>query len=272
MDIGKAALLGVVQGLTEFLPVSSSGHLVLGKYLLGLREQGIEFEVFVHFGTLLAVLTVFRSDIWQLIKAFFSIFTKSFHTEGFTYRYTENSHFRLLVFILVASIPAAVIGLTFEKRIERIFGDPHFTCLMLLVTAFILFMTFFVKKANKPLTLKNTFLMGVAQAFAILPGISRSGSTISMGLYFNVNGSDAARFSFILAVPAIFGATILKSIDLIETGVGGDMFMILAIGMIAAYISGFIAIESMLAVVRRGKLYYFAPYCLVLGLIGLIFI
>ncbi len=272
MDLGKAAILGVVQGLTEFLPVSSSGHLVLGKYILGLREQGIEFEVFVHFGTLLAVLTVFRQDIWSLIKTFFFMFTKQFHEQGLNCQYERNTHFRMLVFIIVASIPAALVGLIFEKRIEQIFSDPHFTCIMLLVTSVILFLTYFFKQDDKRLDMKNTFVMGIAQAMAILPGISRSGSTISTGLFFKVNGDDAARFSFLLAVPAIFGATILKSIDLIESGVGGDMFSALAVGMITAYVSGFIAIESLLAVVRRGKLYYFAPYCLAIGILGLIFI
>lgn len=282
MDVGKAIILGIVQGLTEFLPVSSSGHLVLGKYFLGLQEQGIEFEVFVHFGTLLAVFTIFRKDIWNLITAFFSLFTTSFWEQGAKEKYKNDINFRMLIFVVVGSIPAAFVGLLLEEQIEAAFSSPRFASAMLIITAFILFLTLFVKqKKNEgttgdetPSTLNfvNTFVIGLAQAVAILPGISRSGSTISVGLYQKVNGKEAARFSFLLAVPAVLGATVLKSIELVEFGIGGDMFMMLAAGMIASYISGFIAIESLLAIVGRGKLYWFAPYCLILGVLGLIFI
>jgi undecaprenyl-diphosphatase len=272
MDVGKAIILGIVQGLTEFLPISSSGHLVLGKYLLGLQEQGIEFEVFVHFGTLLAVLTIFSKDIVNLFKSFFGIFSASFREKGVRGYYQENADFRLLIFIIMASVPAAIIGLSLQDRIESAFDNPKFACSMLIVTAIILLLTRLVKKADKPLTLRNTLMMGIAQAIAILPGISRSGSTISAGLYQSVNGREAARFSFLLAVPAVLGATVIKSLELVESGIGGDIFMQLAAGMIAAYVAGFLAIESLLAIVGRGKLYWFAPYCLLVGVLGLIFI
>ncbi|MBN1464199.1 undecaprenyl-diphosphate phosphatase [candidate division KSB1 bacterium] len=272
MDVGKAIILGIVQGLTEFLPISSSGHLVLGKHLLGLQEQGIQFEVFVHFGSLLAVLTVFSRDIGNLVKAFFAFFSASTRAKGVRAYYHENADFRLLLFIIMASVPAAIIGLALQDQIETAFGSPRFACSMLIVTAVILFLTLFVKKADGSLTLRNTLIMGLAQAVAILPGISRSGSTISAGLYQKVNGREAARFSFLLAVPAVLGATALKAVELVEFGIGGDMFMQLAAGMIAAYVSGFLAIESLLAVVGRGKLYWFAPYCLLVGVLGLIFI
>lgn len=280
MDVGKAVILGIVQGLTEFLPVSSSGHLVLGKYFLGLQEQGIEFEVFVHFGTLLAVFTIFRTDIFEMIKSFFSLFTPKFWDKGAKETYSTDANFRMLIFVVVGSVPAAIVGLLFEDKIETIFSSPHFASAMLIVTALILFLTLFVKQKNaaqpgegtSTLTFVNTFIIGIAQAFAILPGISRSGSTISVGLYQKVNGNEAARFSFLLAIPAVLGATILKSVELIESGIGGDMFIMLAAGMIASYISGFIAIESLLAIVGRGKLYWFAPYCLIIGVLGLIFI
>jgi len=272
MDIGKAAILGIVQGLTEFLPVSSSGHLVLGKYFLGLTEQGIEFEVFVHFGTLLAVVTIFWRDLVDLVKTFFSLFTPQFHKTGITRQYNRNTNFRLLVFLIVATIPAAVIGLLFEEDIVSAFQNPRFTCAMLLVTALLLFLTLFVKKADQSLKAKNTILMGFAQALAILPGISRSGSTISVGLFLKVDGDTAARFSFLLAVPAILGATILKTADLLQAGIDANYFLALAVGMITAYVSGYLAIETLLGVVRRGKLYVFAPYCFIIGLLGLILI
>jgi undecaprenyl-diphosphatase len=272
MEIVKSLILGIVQGLTEFLPVSSSGHLVLGKYLLGLQEQGIEFEVFLHFGTLLAVLTVFSKDILNLIKTFFVFFTPGFHKEGLPAQYAKKVDFRLLIFILAASVPAGLIGIAFEDKIEAIFGDPHSTSILLIVTSLILFLTYFAKKASHPLTFKNTFLIGIAQAVAILPGISRSGSTICTGLYQGVESTQAARFSFLLAVPVILGATLIKALDIIKIGISGHMFLFLAVGMFAAYISGLLAIQSMLAIVKRGKLYYFAPYCLILGILGLLFI
>ena len=194
MDVGKAIILGIIQGLTEFLPVSSSGHLVLGKYLLGLEEQGIIFEVFVHFGTLLAVFTVFWQDILNLFKAFFGLFKKENFGAGSKDYYAKDENIRLLVFILIATIPAAIIGLLFEDNIESAFGNPRFASAMLIVTAIFFFLTLFVKKTGKQLTLRNTFLMGVAHAFAIIPGISRSGSTISLGLFQKIDGEKAARF------------------------------------------------------------------------------
>ncbi len=272
MDIGKAAILGIVQGLTEFLPVSSSGHLVLGKHFLGLTQQGIEFEVFVHFGTLLAVVTIFWRDLIDIVKAFFSLFTPQFYKVGIRHQYQRNTNFKLLIFLIVATIPAAVIGLLFEDNIVSAFQNPKFTCAMLIVTALLLFLTLFVKRADQSLKAKNTVVMGFAQAMAILPGISRSGSTISAGLFLKVNGDTAARFSFLLAVPAILGATVLKIADLAQAGIDGNYFLVLAVGMISAYISGYLAIETLLGIVRRGKLYVFAPYCFILGLLGLIFI
>ncbi|MBN1479149.1 undecaprenyl-diphosphate phosphatase [candidate division KSB1 bacterium] len=272
MDIGKAVILGIVQGLTEFLPVSSSGHLVLGKHFLGLQEQGIEFEVFVHFGTLLAVLTIFRKEIFNLIMAFFKLFSPKVFSAGLDNYYRKSLDFRLLVYIIIATIPAAVIGLTFEDKIETAFHSPRFACSMLIITAVILFLTLFAKKGTAPLSLRNTLIIGIAQACAILPGISRSGSTISAGLYQNISGKEAARFSFLLAIPAILGATMIKAIEISVSGIGSDMLMVLAAGMIAAYVSGFVAIESLIAIVGRGKLYWFAPYCLIIGVLGLIFI
>lgn len=272
MQIFKAVILGLLQGITEFLPVSSSGHLVLAKHLLQLQEQGIEFEVFLHFGTLLAVLTVFRKDIMNLITAFFSLFTPQFYRAGIQSRFKSDVHLQLLVFIVLASLPAAVIGLLFEDQIEAFFSNPKLTSINLMITAVILTLTLLAPKASRALGLKNTLLMGIAQAVAILPGISRSGTTISAGLYQGVKSDEAARFSFLLAVPVILGATLLHALKMIDMGFRGEQFMALAIGMIAAYLAGLFAIESMLALVRRGKLFYFAPYCFILGLLGLLLI
>ena len=270
MQVWKAIVLGIIQGLTEFLPVSSSGHLVLGKHLLGLSGTGIEFEVFVHFGTLLAVITVFRRDIREMMIVFFRLFTPSFYKNGVKQQYETNPVLRILVFIVVASIPAVFAGLALKDKIDVIFSSPRFASSMLLLTALILALTLWVKKSNNRLTLSNTFIMGMAQAFAILPGISRSGSTIAIGLLLKIDKKEAARFSFLLAIPAILGATLLETVDLINTGLSQQQLFQLVIGLIAAYLSGLFAIESLLAIVNRGKLYLFAPYCLLIGLLGLI--
>jgi len=272
VGIGNAIILGLLQGLTEFLPVSSSGHLVLGKALLGIPEQGIAFEVFVHFGTLLAVVTIFRKDIVNLFQAFFSLFKKSTYSQGFSKKYASDADLRLLIFICLATIPAVIVGLLFEDYVETAFSSPHFVGVTLIITAVILSATFFKSKTEKPMNLLNTFIIGVAQAFAIMPGISRSGSTISFGLFQKMSGNDAARFSFLLAVPAILGAVVLKTSELIKTGISGEFFLVLLVGTIASYISGYIAIETLLSIVRKGKLYLFAPYCLIIGILALVFI
>ncbi len=272
MNIGQALLLGIIQGLTEFLPVSSSGHLVLGKTLLGITEQGITFEVFVHFGTLLAVVTVFRKDILLLIQAFISVFKKFASLESFTTKYKNDINLQLLIFIIIATLPAVFIGLLFKNPIEKAFNDPHLVCIMLIVTAVILSLTFFTRQTEKPLGLMNTIIMGLAQAMAILPGISRSGSTISAGLFLKVSGHEAARFSFLLAIPAILGATILQLNDLVLSGINSEFILVLLVGTVSAYISGYLAIETLLGVVRRGKLYWFAPYCFIIGFVGLMLV
>lgn len=272
MSVIDAMILGLVQGLTEFLPISSSGHLVLGKALLGIAEQGIVFEIFVHFGTLLAVLTAFRKDVWDLIVSFFSLFSKSGFAGGISHKYESDKNFRLLLFIILGTIPAVIVGLLLEDYIDTAFSNSRFVGVTLIITALLLLLTLIPKKETKDLSLKNTFIMGIAQAFAIFPGISRSGSTISIGIFQNVSGKDAARFSFLLAIPAILGATILKLPDLFEAGINKDFLFALVIGTIVSYVSGYIAIETLLKIVQKGKLYLFAPYCIILGIIALVFI
>ena len=272
MGIVDAIILGLVQGLTEFLPISSSGHLVLGKTLLGIAEQGIVFEIFVHFGTLLAVLTAFRKDVWDLIVSFFSLLSKTGLAGGISHKYESDINFRLLLFIIIGTLPAVVIGLLLEDYIDTAFSNPKFVGVTLIFTALLLLLTLIPKKETKDLSLKNTFIMGCAQALAILPGISRSGSTISIGIFQRVSGKDAARFSFLLAIPAILGATILKLPELFQAGINKNFLLALVIGTIVSYISGYIAIETLLKIVQKGKLYLFAPYCFILGIIALIFI
>lgn len=270
MNPFKAAVLGIVQGLTEFLPISSSGHLVLGQTLLGVDESGIAFEVFVHFGTLLAVVSIFWNDIVKLALAFFSLFQPKTIKNGYHKSYANNLHFRWIWYLIFATIPAVFIWLLFEERIEFAFSNPHLVSIMLLVTGVILSATFFCKITNRPMGLWQSIAVGFAQAFAILPGISRSGSTISAALLLRVESNEAAKFSFLLAVPAIAGATLLKTVQLLSVPLETSFVVALIVGTITAYISGFFAIKLLLDIVRRGKLYWFAIYCFIVGIIGLL--
>jgi len=271
----EAIILGLVQGLTEFLPISSSGHLVLAKEILGVSTQmdthiGITFEVFVHFGTLLAIGTIFWNDILKLIKAFFSIFPILFSDQKFETRYCNNSYFRMMILIIAGSLPAGIIGLLLEDTIEEAFNNPVLVCIMLLLTGGILIASKFFLNGQKQLNASTALAIGFAQAVAIIPGISRSGSTICTGLMMGLEREESARFSFLLAVPVIAMATILKLSDLIATPPDATTIINLIVGTIVAYIAGYIAIKILLAVVRRGRLDRFAYYCFAASIIGLI--
>ena len=260
----NSILLGIVQGLTEFLPVSSSGHLVLFSHFLGVEEAGITFEVLLHFGTILAVLVAFRRDIGQLLATFFGLFRGG---KSLRERYREQADLRLLVYIIVATLPVVVIGVIFKDAIEAAFDHPRFVAWALLFTGIMLGLTRLSSGGKKELNFVNTLIMGLAQALAILPGISRSGSTISFGLFSKVRGEQAARFSFLLSIPAVLGATILKVGEMAAAPLGSDRLVIMLIGAIVSFFTGWLAIEAMLRILRRGKLYWFAPYCLLVGII-----
>jgi undecaprenyl-diphosphatase len=176
----------------------------------------------------------------------------------------------MFIYLIIGTLPAAIIGLLFKDKIEQAFQSPRLVCIMLICTGFILLSTFKNNNGTKRFSILNVLLIGLAQAVAILPGISRSGSTISAGLQLKINREKAASFSFLLSIPAILGATLLKLKDLLAFGISGDFFAVLAVGTIASYITGYIAIETLLKIVRKGKLFWFAPYCILLGLIGLI--
>lgn len=264
----EAAFLGLVQGLTEFLPISSSGHLVLLQAWLGLEKHDIVFEVFVHFGTFLAVILAFWTEVREMLVEFFRWLS---HPLQFARFYRERRGFRLLVLILVGSVPAGILGILFESTFESFFSRPLLVSYMLLVTGVILFATRWASTRHEETTLADSLLMGTAQAFAIIPGISRSGSTISTGMFFGLNKNEAARFSFLLSLPAIFGATLLKTKELAEHPVSGAQGLHLFIGTAVAFVSGYFAIKLLLDVVRRGKFSYFALYCFAIGIAGILF-
>lgn len=268
MEFIKAIILGVIQGLSEFLPISSSGHLVIFSDILKFADKGLAFDVFVHFGTLIAVVVVFWRDIWRMLVTLPGL-------PGFLYRKMniatlDDQHRALAVFILVGSIPAAVIGIMFEDAIERVFHSPVFALGMLLVTAAILWSSRYPRERQKFMTTWQALTIGIAQAFAIIPGISRSGSTIVTGLWMGINRELAARFSFLMSVPVIFGATLLKFKDLLHQPPPDSQIVNLIGGTLAAALSGYFAIIWLLEIVKKKRLEYFAYYCAAVGIIGLL--
>jgi undecaprenyl-diphosphatase len=269
VNILQAVLLGIVQGITEFLPISSSGHLVLGEVLLGVHTKGIAFEVFVHFGTFLAVLVIFCEDCWNILKAWGRVLRRPF-SEQWSLSYQSDPFFRLGVLICIGTVPAAVIGVLFEHQIEVAFSHPLFVAFALLVTGTILLGTRWTRPKDTRFGMVRALIIGAAQAFAILPGISRSGSTISAGMYCGVERSEAARFSFLMALPVILGACLVEGRELLHTGIPREESATLLIGTICAFCVGIIALKWLLGVIRRGRLDRFAYYCYAVGLAGLI--
>ena len=266
----SAAILAIIQGLTEFLPVSSSGHLVLGEALLGSHSFGnsIAFELVVHLGTFLAVLVVFWQDILHLGKVFFVLILKpgSWSTE-----YRNNNDFRTCILMLIAMLPAGVVGLLLRDQISELFSQPFMVSLALLFTGSILISTKYFKKSDKQIDVKKALLIGFAQALALVPGISRSGSTISMALGLGVKQEQAARFSFIMVLPLIIAATFLEFLDLAKVGISSDEVVILLIGLVISFVVGIFSLRWLLELLKRGKFHYFAWYCFTIAIIGLVY-
>lgn len=249
MTILQSIILGLVQGLTEFLPVSSSGHLVLAEHLLNVpTSTDITFEVFVHFGTLVSVLLVFWDDVVLITQAVVQGILKP---AGAKELYKTSEHFRFGILIIFASIPAAIVGLKFEDQISHAFADPKLVAVMLILTGLVLFLTRLKTPGKgKKIGWVAAILIGVAQSLAIIPGISRSGSTISAAMYLGVAPLKAARFSFLLSLPAVGGATLLKTKDMIQVGVVHDGILQLLLGSIVAFASGYVAIKFLLKIGR----------------------
>lgn len=260
MEIIDAIILGIIQGLTEFLPVSSSGHLEIGKALLGnhsVPEESLLFTVVLHFATALSTLVVFRKDILVLIKG--------------ALKFEWNDDLQFISKIAISMIPAVIVGLFFEKQLEALFGGNILLVgFMLIVTAVLLFLADKAKDTNKKVSFKNAFVIGLSQAIAMLPGISRSGATISTSVLLGNDKSKAARFSFLMVVPLIFGK-IAKDVLSGDLTYDSGNFTALSIGFIAAFIAGLFACTWMIALVKKSKLTYFAIYCVVVGLIAIVF-
>ena len=261
MSIFEAIILGIVQGLTEFLPVSSSGHIELGKHFLGVEtSDNLLFSIIVHGATALSTIIVFRKDIYIIVK------------DLFAFKWNESTQFSAK--ILLSMIPVGLVGILFEDKIEVLFsGQITLVASMLLLTGVLLSFTYFAKNPAGKISFGKAIIVGLAQAIAILPGISRSGSTIATGLLLGIDKEKITRFSFLMVLPPIIGATLLKVKDFIETPqIAADISaIVLIIGFISAFIAGIMACTWMVNIVKRGKLIYFAFYCLILGTAVLIF-
>ncbi|MBX2827531.1 MAG: undecaprenyl-diphosphate phosphatase [Flavobacteriaceae bacterium] len=259
MDAWEAIVLGIVQGLTEFLPVSSSGHLELGKAILGdqsVPEESLLFTVVLHFATALSTIVVFRKDVWDILKGLFQ------------FKWNEETQFSLK--IIVSMIPAVIVGVLFEEQLEALFGgNIVFVGAMLIITAVLLWLADKAKDTAKKVSFKNAFVIGIAQAIAMLPGISRSGATISTSVLLGNDKGKAARFSFLMVVPLIFGK-IAKDVVSGDLSTDTANFTTLGLGFVAAFIAGLVACTWMIALVRKSKLSWFAIYCLVVGIIAII--
>lgn len=269
MELWKAIIVGIVQGLAEFLPVSSSGHIVLTQYLLGIRELGAEhqpdlsFEIILHLGTLVSVLIFFRKSLWRLTLSLFN---------------RQMKEDRMMILWLgVATVPAVIAAFLFKDFFDAAPGKPVFVSGLLIVTGLVLFVPRLVKGKAAKVGLRSSVIMGIGQAFAILPGISRSGSTIAAGLMSGVKAERAAEFSFLMSIPAIAGGFVLTLKDQMEeTGSFGDALKSCfngpyVAGAIAAGVVGLFAIYVVMGAVKKGKLEYFSYYCFVAGMAGMIY-
>ncbi len=264
MTLWQAILLGILQGATEFLPVSSSGHLVIVPHVLNWPDPGLTLNVILHLGTLVAILVYFWSDLWRLALAAL----KSLRT-----RQLDDPDARLAWAIVVATIPGALLGVLLEDFFEQLFGIPTWAAAFLLVTAALLLVSEYFAKRELPITAVSwwhALWIGLAQALAIVPGLSRSGSTIAAGLLLGYRREDATRFSFLLSVPIVLGGGLYQVYKLLRAGVGVAQLQIFGVGFIAAAITGYLAIAGLLMLVRRRSLWPFALYCATFGVLVLI--
>ncbi|UCD16878.1 MAG: undecaprenyl-diphosphate phosphatase [Candidatus Zixiibacteriota bacterium] len=255
MSYFDAVFLGLIQGLTEFLPVSSSGHLVLVEHILKVKLPGVVFELVVHFGTLVAVLIYFRRKILLLIR---SIFDRSLASQR-----------RMILFLVLGTLPAVAVALLFEEMVECAFSSPAMTSAMLIATGLLLLGAAASRRNGRAVGFGSSLLIGLAQALAILPGISRSGATISVGMLAGVRPLAAAEFSFLLSIPAIAGAIVFKIKDIltVDTSLVGQY----VVGAMTAFFSGVLAVYLLLSVIKKGKFQYFGIYCLIAGVFGIIY-
>ena len=260
MDWLEALILGIVQGLTEYLPVSSSGHLAIGSYLFGLNgEDNLAFTVLVHVATILSTFVVLWSEISWILKGIF--------------KFKMNDEMKYFINILVSMIPIAIVGFCFKDKVEEIFGSGLLIVgIMLLVTAALLIFSYYAKPRQKEkISWKDAFIIGIAQACAVMPGLSRSGSTIATGLLLGNKKESLAQFSFLMVIPPILGEALLDTLKMVkgEEAFGSIEALPLVVGFVAAFVAGCLACKWMINIVKKGKLVWFGVYCIIAGLLAL---
>ena len=267
MDWLQALILGLVQGLTEYLPVSSSGHLAIGSELLGIQaEESMMFTVAVHVATVLSTLVILGHEVWKILSG-------ALHAPVGG---QLNDDHKYVLNIVISMIPIGIVGVFFKDEVEAIFGTGLTVVgACLLLTALLLSYSYFAKpKLKEKISRRDAFIIGLSQALAVLPGLSRSGSTIATGLILGNKKENMAQFSFLMVIPPILGEALLDCIKAYKEGMaaafGGCDATALVVGFVAAFVSGCIACKWMINIVRRGKLIYFAIYCLIVGAITLV--
>ncbi len=257
-------ILAVIQGITEFIPVSSSGHLVLAQAFFGVQTPGVFLELVLHLGTLLAVIVHYRDDLVFLANgAFGAIFGRR--------RARDYRALEMLILLIVGTLPAVAAALLVGDLIEEAFTDPRMTCVFLIVTGVMLIGTLFIRRGRRRTGGLDALVVGLFQALALFPGISRSGSTITAGLLRGLRPGEAARFSFLLSIPAIVGASVFKFRELTGGFAGGDGWIYL-LGLVISFAVGYAAISVLLRVLQGGKFGFFGAYCLLAGGAGLLFL
>ncbi|MEL6697034.1 MAG: undecaprenyl-diphosphate phosphatase [Bacteroidota bacterium] len=271
MNVFESIILGIIQGLTEFLPVSSSGHIELGKAILGLKpKDAVLFSAVLHAATALSTIVIYWKDILGIIRDLF--------------RFQWNDSTKFVAFIVISMIPAGIVGVQFNDQLEALFsGQVMLVGFMLLITGGLLMASSRIQAKPGELTFGKAFLVGLSQAFAMLPGVSRSGSTISTALMLGIDRAKAARFSFLMVIPVILGGTALELKDYFEAQGTPEAVQVVAdqagttevgmtaliAGFIAAFVSGLLACTWMIRIVKNSKLDYFAFYCFAVGLVAI---
>ena len=275
MDTLEALLLGLLQGLTEYLPISSSGHLTLGSNMFGIEEPEtiLPFTVLLHVATVLSTIVILHKEITWIFKGLFK-FTPANDAKGFLGKCNNQQRYALA--ILVSMIPVGIVGVFFKDAVEETFSSLLVVGCCLLLTAALLTFSYYAKpKQKKEVSIKDAFVIGLGQALAVLPGLSRSGTTIATGLILGNSKQNMAQFSFLMVIPPILGEALLETIDMFEIGIraafGGISPTALIVGFLAAFLSGCAACKWMISIVRRGKLIYFAYYCLAVGIATIVF-
>lgn len=267
MSFFSAILLGILQGLTEFIPVSSSGHLVLAQHFLGVGENGdILFELFMHLGTLLAVLIYFRAMIWEMLMSLFS-WRHSVDSEN------HRKHRNLVTYLVLATLATGLFYFIFDDILKGVYDKPLLVSVLLIFTGAFIFVSDYLKDSGIPASsmgFMRSLIIGLAQGIAILPGISRSGATITASLATGIKRRDAASFSFLLSIPAILAAN-LSELDAFQKLDTSQLHSYLA-GFICSFVMGYLVIAFLINLIERGKLKYFAGYCWLIGILSIILI